>query len=73
MVDETKQIHQIVPGKSDRELADEIKAKVIAAYETVIPVLQEAHNKGFQVNAGIGISQFGQVHIAHVIISKEFK
>lgn len=64
---------QLVTGKTDRELADEIKQAVIEAYKGIIPVMQNALDKGFQVNASIGVSQFGQVHIAHVIISKEFK
>lgn len=63
----------LVPNKPDREIAAELREIIIKAYDTLLPVLQEAHNKGFIVNAGTGVTPMGKVVLNQLQILREYK
>ena len=64
---------QLVPNRPDAELAAEIEAKVITAYESILPVLDEAAKNGFIVQAAVAMGPFGKFIIQNIQIMKVFK
>ena len=63
---------QLVPGKSDKELAEEIKAEIVESSKSYIATITKAHRLGFQIQVQMGPNAFGEVVIQQLIVSKHF-
>lgn len=64
---------QLVPGKSDAEMAVDFRKRIIELYEPLLELLTEANNKGFAINVGCGLDGLGRIAILQLQISKVFK
>ncbi len=62
----------LVPTRSDKEIADDIRNKLIEAYKPVIEMLTYAKKSGFEVNIQTGADAFGQCHVMNIQILKAF-
>lgn len=65
-------IAQLVPTKSDKELAEEIRTKILDVYKPVIEALTYAKKSGFDVMVQTGADGFGIVHVMDVKIVKNY-
>lgn len=65
-------ITQLVPTKSDSELAQELKAKVEEVYAPLLALLNEYDKHGFNVQAGVGKNAFGKYHIVQLQVIKVY-
>lgn len=63
---------QLVPTKSDAELAEEFKKKVAEAYQPLIAVLDEYDKHGLNMQASVGKNAFGKFQIVQLIVMKQF-
>lgn len=63
----------LVPGKSDQDVADDLRAKAIEASKYMEEILNEANTLGFNINMGWGPNAFGKFVIQQCVISKVFK
>jgi hypothetical protein len=63
---------KIVPGKSDKELAEEFKLKIVEAYKPLLSVLDDLTQAGFQANIQCSLNAFGKMHISVLSIHKQF-
>jgi hypothetical protein len=61
----------IVPGKTDRELADDIRARLTEALKPALVILTEAKKEGLDVALSIGPIYDGTVGITALKIIKE--
>lgn len=57
-------------GKPDAEKAADYRARVRAALEPVVGILNDARRDGLVVTFAIGINQFGQSVVTQLDISK---
>lgn len=62
----------LVPTKSDGDLAEEFKERVIEAYKPLIEICNEMDKHGFQMQAGIGKNAFGKYQIVQLSLVKVF-
>jgi hypothetical protein len=60
----------IVPARSDRELADELRAKAQAAIAKIIDVMDEANAVGLRVDFQLGRDGLGRMNIQALTIVK---
>ena len=67
-----KNVAQLVPGKSDAQLADELKLKIVEAYEPILAVLNEVTKAGFVAQIQVGPDAFGKPHITALQIYKNY-
>ena len=65
-------VTQLVPGKSDAELAAELKLKIVEAYEPILAVLNEVTKAGFVAQIQVGPDAFGKPHITALQIYKNY-
>jgi hypothetical protein len=63
---------QLVPTKSDAEFAEELKQRLIAAYEPVCKILDEGSSAGFIINVNVGPNPFGKHAIAQIMIARRY-
>ena len=63
---------RLVPTKSDKEIADELRKELIEVYKPVIEILTKAKRAGFEVAVTTGADGFQQVHVMSIGISKVF-
>lgn len=64
---------QIVPGKTDQDIASDIKQKLIAVYEELIKIADEANEHGLAFQCQIGLNAFGKFTMTQCQIIKVFK
>lgn len=62
----------LVPTKSDKELADELRQKIMEVYKPVIEVFTLAKKAGFDINVSTGADGFGEVHLMDIKIFKNY-
>ena len=65
-------VAQLVPTKSDKELAEELKQELIISCETYLKVCTKANRLGFIVNAQFGPNAFGEFVINQLVLSKQY-
>lgn len=65
-------VTKLITTKSDAELANEFKDKIIKNSEPLLLILEECHKAGFDVNIGFGMNGIGKMQIGQLIISKNF-
>ena len=65
-------VAQLVPGKSDAQLAAEFKLQIVAAYEPILAVLGEITKAGFVAQIQVGPDAFGKPHISALQIYKNY-
>lgn len=64
---------QLVPGKTDQEIYDDLKKRVVDAYQPLLALCDEAQTHGFIIQVGIGPNAFGKFAIQNCQIMKVFK
>lgn len=62
----------IVPGKPDKEIADDLRIRTIAALEPVLQIMTEAAKHGFTVGFNLGIDGLQRTVIQQIMITKNF-
>lgn len=65
-------VASLVPTKSDKEIADNIRSELIAAYKPIVEILTDAKKAGFDVMISTGADGFMQVHLMEIKIVKNF-
>lgn len=65
-------VAQLVPTKSDAELANELKEKVAEAYKPFLELLNEYDKHGLNVQAGVGKNAFGKYAIVQLQVIKVY-
>lgn len=63
---------KLVPGKSDKELAEELKQEFISSSKPLSDVMTKATKLGFQINFQMAPNTFGEVVIQTLTIAKLF-
>ena len=63
---------QLVPTKSDADLAAEFKEKVIKAYEPLIEVLNEYDKHGLNMQCSVGKNAFNKYQIVQLAVVKQY-
>lgn len=66
-------IATLVPGKSDQEIANELKKKIIAAYEPLCQIADECNDNGMAMQVTIGPNAFGKFVIQSLQVIKVYK
>lgn len=69
---EESKVLSVVPGKTDKELAEEFKLKLAKSYENVLVILDEMHKHGFESQSGLGMGPLGKHVIVNLTIFKKF-
>jgi hypothetical protein len=67
-----KVIATLVPTKSEAEIAEELRRRVIEAHEPLLALLDEAHAAGFEIICGCGLAPIGRHVITHLRIAKVY-
>jgi hypothetical protein len=70
MISADDKIAKLVPGKSDAEIAADLKARVILAYDPLLAILDEAVALGFHINIQAGLGGLGKIVITQLQVSK---
>jgi len=65
-------VAQLVPTKSDADLANELKEKVAEAYKPFLELLNEYDKYGLNVQAGVGKNAFGKYTIIQLQVIKVY-
>ncbi len=65
-------ITRLVPTKSDADLAQEFKQKIIEAHEPMLKVLTEIDRAGFRVQVSTGKNALGHMVIAQLELMKMY-
>jgi len=63
---------QLIPTKSDADLAAEIKKEVRAKILDICKVLDDARDKGFVINFGLGLDAFNHQIITTLTVAKHY-
>lgn len=63
---------QIVPAKPDRELAEEIRQRIISVIDPLLAEMSAAKRQGFDVLLGIQTDAQGKSFLQNLKIVKEF-
>lgn len=63
---------QLVPGKSDAMIAQELRASVEKGIAPLLAAMNEAKQLGFSINFNLGPDWRGQVAIQSLVISRQF-
>lgn len=69
---EDKQVFNFVPGKTDQQVANELKAEVSAILEELKLVLDKCLQAGFVPQFSVGIGPFGKHIVQNVGMNKHF-
>lgn len=67
------EIHQLVPGKSDAEIAADLKIRVLKAWEPLLVLMDEAMSHGFNIQVQAGKGGLGKCIIHSIVLSKIFE
>jgi hypothetical protein len=63
---------QVVPGKTDKELAAEFKQRLAEVHGPVCALLDEMHLAGFEAQVGCGMGPLGRYVISNLAVFKKF-
>jgi hypothetical protein len=63
---------KLVPGKSDQEIANELKAEIVESSKAYMAVMTKAYKLGFNIQVAMGPNAFNEVVIQQLVISKAF-
>ena len=63
---------RLVPGRSDSEIAKEIKSNLTGLYGPICVELTRAKKLGFNVSIQTGATAFGEVIVTNLSVSKEY-
>lgn len=66
-------VAKLVPGKTDQEIADDIKRRLIDAYRPLLDLADEAKDNGLVFQCAIGENAFGKFVITNCQIMKVYK
>lgn len=72
MNDERNNITTLVPTKSDKEFAEELKKEIVDTFSDLLKVLDKAKANNFDVRFSISPNAFGKMHISELTIFKTF-
>lgn len=64
---------QLVPGKTDQDIASDIKRRLIEAYKPLLDLADEAQDNGLVFQCQIGPNAFGKFTIIQCQIMKVYK
>lgn len=64
-------VTSLVPNKPDKEIADDLRKRLIEAHAPILKLLDEAQVQGFTVNLGCGPTPTG-FQITLLSIAKQF-
>ena len=73
MQDEQNKVISLVPAKTDKEYAAELKVRAIEAWQPLLALMQEANNNGFRIIVNAGLNELGQAFIHNFEIQKIYK
>lgn len=62
----------LVPGRTDKDLADDLRAKLIEAMKPVLAVLDDAKAAGFVVGFACGVDFLGKSVMTQLTIAKNY-
>lgn len=63
----------LVPGRTDQDIVNDLKKRVIEAYKPLLDLCTEANNDGFALQITIGPDAFGRFQIQQLQIIKVWK
>lgn len=63
---------QLVPTKSDHELAQEFKDLVLKESQPILNALEQIKKAGFDCNISFGMNAFGKMQVTNLILVKTF-
>ena len=61
----------IVPGKSDKEVADDLRNKFEEAMKTVLSIMDEANEAGLSMTFNVGIDYKGKNILSNLTVFKK--
>lgn len=64
---------QLVPNRSDQDIVDDLRKRVIEAYRPLLDLCTEAHKSGLAMQIEIGPDAFGVFGIRNFQVIKIFK
>ena len=67
MAGEIKQVE-----RSDAEIAEDLKKRIIEVYKPFIEIIEEARKQGFQITVQCGPGPMGNMLITQLIVAKHF-
>jgi hypothetical protein len=62
----------LVPTKSDKERAEEIKKELAEIHIPVCALLDKIHQDGFEANVQVGLNAFGKYAVMGLMVIKRF-
>lgn len=68
----SEKIAQLVPTKSDSELASELREELAEAAKPYLNAVTKAHSLGFHVSSSFGIDPFNRCVIVNLQLMKFF-
>jgi hypothetical protein len=70
--DMNEKIAQLVPTKSDKEIAEELRKELAEAAKPYLDACTKANSLGFVVNSHFGIDPFGRYVITQLNLMKYY-
>lgn len=67
-----EKIAQLIPTKSDKELANELRIELAEAAKPYLDAVSKANSLGFHVSSQFGINPFGQCVVISLTLSKHY-
>lgn len=67
-----EKIAQLIPTKSDKELAEELRLELAEAAKPYLNAVTKANSLGFHVQSQFGINPFGQCVVVNLQLMKFF-
>jgi hypothetical protein len=64
-------VTNLVPNKPDKDIADDLRKRLIEAHTPILKLLDEAYVQGFSVSVGCGPTPTG-FQIIQLSIAKQF-
>lgn len=61
---------ELVPGKTDKDMAEDYKRRIIEAYQPLLKLMTELDGQGFGANAQIGKTGMGDMQLLSLSIYK---
>lgn len=62
----------LVPGKSDAEVAKDIKTKMLVALAMLMEIQNDAMAAGFHITYQVGLGPIGKAIITQLIVAKHY-
>lgn len=66
-------IATLIPNRSDQEIVDDLRNRVVEAYKPLLDLCTEAQTRGFGLNVQIGPDAFGRFVIQSFQVIKVYK